>query len=291
MAVKVSYVQTLRASAAQDRELLKSVFPQAGIVSGLVASLGGGMVVTIGTGKIIVPAATSGNLSGAFSGYYHFLNDAAVNLTIGAASASPRVDTIVARIRDSAEMGTDPTLDGGDFIVLAGTPTAGANSGNLNGVATVPANQQAVAYVEVPVGAVSITTLSQLFVPRAWGGPPARQQVGVAIPWFSGNWSGVAYFRKDRDGYVHLEGAPLWGQGVTPTGIGNSMFQLPVGYRPFNGGNASFIMPAFFGYWERYVLTVFSDGRTYSAFDWGPGGSAYGVTNWVIEGASFYAGF
>jgi hypothetical protein len=73
-------------------------------------------------------------------------NTAAQTVTLATADATnPRVDTVV----------IDTTS--GTVAKIDGTATAGANSFNLTGKATVPANRVVLAYVIVPATATNIT--------------------------------------------------------------------------------------------------------------------------------------
>lgn len=66
---------------------------------------------------------------------------------------NPRVDRVVAQIRDSAIVGGGDTAQDAKFRVISGTPTAGATLSNLTGAAAVPSNCFLIANVLVPANA------------------------------------------------------------------------------------------------------------------------------------------
>jgi hypothetical protein len=103
----------------------------------------------IPNGAIWVPGTTT-----ATQGQYFCWNESTTNLGIGAASeANPRIDTVVAQVKDEALAGV-----GNEFTlsVVAGTPEAGATLENLKGAGAVPASSLVLAYVLVPAKAASI---------------------------------------------------------------------------------------------------------------------------------------
>lgn len=74
--------------------------------------------------------------TGTRQGMYHLVNDATINLVVGAAHATlPRIDQVILRIFDASVSGASntPTLS-----VLAGTATSGATLDNRTGAAALP---------------------------------------------------------------------------------------------------------------------------------------------------------
>lgn len=124
---------------------------------GVVDVAGGDLLVTTGASglNLFVAAGEAYVLddhAGATStGMYRVLNDGQVTLTATTASgANPRVDTVVATVRDAEYGGTD-----NDWIlqIVAGTPNAAAaltDAGITASAAAVPAASVVLAYVLVP---------------------------------------------------------------------------------------------------------------------------------------------
>lgn len=148
MALKVLATQALHPPANWDREFHETAMPYPGVHSGLELTAGGGMTVAIAVGKCLV--AGSGGSSGTFQGSYHVLSDSSASVTCTAQHATlNRIDQIVLKILDAAELGTDPAQDGGVFQVVAGTPTSGATLTNVVGLGSVPTNSLVIGYVLV----------------------------------------------------------------------------------------------------------------------------------------------
>jgi hypothetical protein len=87
---------------------------------------------------------------------YRVRNDATVNLAVSASDATkPRVDRIVARVRDSAFAGVSLawTLE-----VVPGVATTGATLANLSGAAAVPNTTLLLANVLVPAASTTVVT-------------------------------------------------------------------------------------------------------------------------------------
>ncbi|MHB8235430.1 MAG: hypothetical protein ACYDHT_12340 [Solirubrobacteraceae bacterium] len=111
-----------------------------------------------------------GTTSPGVQGLYYCWNSATFNRTITAAGATnPRVDTIVARVKDEAYAGA-----ANEWVIEAvkGAEEAGATLANRKGVAAVPASSLVLAYVLVPANATSIVTadienVAPLMVPEA----------------------------------------------------------------------------------------------------------------------------
>lgn len=108
-------------------------------------------VTTGGSGLDVFAAAGGAFIQGdddPDQGMYWVRNDAQITLTATTADATnPRIDTVVATVRDSDFGGTDD-----DWIlqILPGTPTVGATLVNLTGAAALPDNSIRLAYILVP---------------------------------------------------------------------------------------------------------------------------------------------
>ncbi len=101
-------------------------------------------------GEAWVPGSTSPDVQG----LYFVWNDGVVNKAIGASNeANPRVDTVVAHVKDSQYTGAE---DEWEIEVLAGAPEAGATLENLKGAAALPDSCLVLAYVLVPAKATKI---------------------------------------------------------------------------------------------------------------------------------------
>ena len=75
-------------------------------------------------------------------------------LAISASNATnPRIETIIAQVKDAAYAGTEVTFS---VSVVVGTAEAGRRYANLKGAGAVPASSLVLAYVLVPAKAVSI---------------------------------------------------------------------------------------------------------------------------------------
>ncbi len=131
------------------------------IVGGLVGSTdmqvtaGSGMKVLVATGEAWIPG-TSVSTQGGYLGRV----TSSTALAISASSESnPRIDTIIAQIKDEAVAGGENSFT---VSVVAGTATSGAKlegGGKPGaGVGSVPASSLVLAYVLVPSKAVSIVS-------------------------------------------------------------------------------------------------------------------------------------
>lgn len=115
----------------------------------MAVSAGAGMSVNVATGYAVCPAS-----SGSSAGGYVFGLMSTANLTVATADpTNPRVDLVAAYVNDTGDATGDAFV-----AVLTGTPTAGANLGNLNGAPAVPSNGISLAYVLVPANASSVTS-------------------------------------------------------------------------------------------------------------------------------------
>src|SRR4051794_2453757 len=119
------YLEDKGYTAANDRALIQTLAASQEGVSSLVTDLiptpGGALTVNVSSGRAII----SGDFAPTTQGYYHFNNDATVNVTLATADGTnPRLDQIVARVYDSNDGGNGS--DTATIEVVTGTPTGGA---------------------------------------------------------------------------------------------------------------------------------------------------------------------
>jgi hypothetical protein len=127
------------------------------IVGGLVGATdmqvtaGSGMQVLVATGEAWI-SGTSVSTQGGYLGRV----TSSTALAISASSESnPRIDTIIAQIKDKAVAGGEDSFT---VSVVTGTATSGATLANKLGAGSVPASSLVLAYVLVPAKAVSIVS-------------------------------------------------------------------------------------------------------------------------------------
>lgn len=154
-------LQNATLSADALRQAASShVSPGGGIVSAgdLTVTQTGtpSMNVSVGVGRIWIPGTNVGNVAGGnFSSQamYYGQNDQSFTVAVTTAhSINPRIDVVYAAIEDSQYAGTTNT---GKLAVVAGVPTSGATY-PANAPA-IPSNAKAVAWINVPANAPSIT--------------------------------------------------------------------------------------------------------------------------------------
>lgn len=135
--------------ANTDRLLTKAIVAKEGVVlpgdlSVSERAAGANMSVDVAAGSAFIHGTESGT-----QGTYHVYNDAVANLTIAAADATnPRIDLVVAQVRDSFYSGGD---DDWQLAVLTGTPAASPAE------PAVPDNAIVLARVDVDALAAAIT--------------------------------------------------------------------------------------------------------------------------------------
>lgn len=128
-------------------------------------------------GQIWIPGTSLSN-----QGMYFCSVDSTTGVAIGAASTSnPRVDTIVARVKDSFYAGSQ-----NEFLleVIAGTPKAGISKppktraeAEADGAGALPASSYVLAYILVPQNASTITSGDiENVAKRATSGPPPANE-------------------------------------------------------------------------------------------------------------------
>lgn len=139
----------------------------------LVASAGTGYASALTSGRVRMRP----NQAGTYKGIYEVWNDAALSLTHTSPGANPRVDQIVARINDIADLGSGSDL--ATIAIVDGTATVGATLDNRTGVTALAANEILLWDVLVPNGAGSAAAFtyrdrrafgSQSIIPRALSG-------------------------------------------------------------------------------------------------------------------------
>lgn len=125
---------------------MESVGLQAGVYEAndfKVTPAGGTYQLNIAAGRAWVQA------TGTRMGRYLVVNDASETLTIAAAHATnPRIDQIVLRVRDAADLGDVTNVP--ELSVIQGTATSGATLANRTGAASLPSNSLRLADILVP---------------------------------------------------------------------------------------------------------------------------------------------
>lgn len=148
-------LQALCYETAEDRQSLAALVCEEGVVD----VPAGDLLVTTGANNLDLIVAfggayIEGDDDAPDQGMYRVRNDAATTLvglsTHGvqaADAANPRIDQVVATVRDGEYLGLD-----NDWIldVVEGTPTVGATLANLTGAAVLPNNTIRLAYILVP---------------------------------------------------------------------------------------------------------------------------------------------
>jgi hypothetical protein len=193
------------------------------------------MSCNVGAGRIAIPGtslATVNTGGGAYypQGLYFGESDAPTNLPISASSPSlPRIDTIIGQVEDAAYAGSN---NDAKFVVLTGTPTAGASyPSNLTGAASVPVSSMVLGYVNVAANATSIVTANITSV-------ATQARLGYDTGWVALT---LATNVSAQAGYyvpsARLIGDRVWlkGAAVDSAAYGGTPFlfaTLPVGLRP-----------------------------------------------------------
>lgn len=153
MTVKATPIQRINdRSALLTRYMMDTDMAGVGVVQGadLGVVAGSGMQSSIAAGR----ARIRSNYLGVDRGVYELWNDAAVAAThVAADPSNPRIDQILARIKDSDVQGG--VIDSGDFYVAAGVATSGTTLDLRTGAATPDPNTLLLADALVPAGAGS----------------------------------------------------------------------------------------------------------------------------------------
>lgn len=123
----------------------------------VVTNAATGLRVDIAAGAAWVKGDSGTPAMGISQGLFSVVNDAAVAnaVTLPAAHASnPRLDQIVLKVRDSADLGSG--ADDAIFDYVQGTPTSGATLLNRTGAAALPNDCLLLADVLVPAAATNL---------------------------------------------------------------------------------------------------------------------------------------
>lgn len=115
-----------------------------------VSYSGSGLTVTVQTGEAQIPGTSVTTQSS-----YYIRASSTTSLTPAAADPSnPRIDLIYLQVNDVAYGGG---TNNATCSIATGTPTSGATLTNLSGAPSVPTSSLAIAYVQIPAGATTIT--------------------------------------------------------------------------------------------------------------------------------------
>jgi hypothetical protein len=146
--------------AEQTRRAIGTLLARGSSVGSVVGGLVGAadMAVTAGSGMQVLVAPGEAWIPGTSvstqSGYYGRVTSSTA-LAISASNGSnPRIETIIAQVKDKAYAGTEETFT---VSVIPGTAEAGATLGNKKGAGAVPASSLVLAYVLVPTSSSSIS--------------------------------------------------------------------------------------------------------------------------------------
>ena len=149
MAVRqASWIQASSHPADTDRLVLESLFKRQGVVKSadLAVTQNGtpNMSVNVAAGAVAIDGTESST-----QGFYHFVNDAVLNVAISAAHATlPRIDLIVAKVQDAQYSGA---TNAGSIVAVTGTAAASPVA------PAAPANSVILAQVAVAAATTSIT--------------------------------------------------------------------------------------------------------------------------------------
>ena len=267
-----SWLQGGSHAAENDRLLIRALLDiggagVAGIVNaGDLAVTANGtpnMSVNVATGSCFVPATEVGAL-----GTYHCHNEGSKNLAVAAADATnPRIDLVVARVRDAHYSGA---INAWSLEIVQGVAAASP------AVPTTPASSLVLARVAVAASASSITSGNitspsayasewQTYVPVWTSGAPA-----AAI----GNGTLQGRYRR-RGRSLELNIRLIGGSTTTWGGTGWSL-SLPPGIVTANN-------PSHFQRLE--VVAADAGGAAYNGMAFAaPGASAFALHPWVISG-------
>lgn len=124
----------------------------------VVTPAGSGLRVDISAGAAWVKGDSGTPAMGISQGLFSVVNDAAVTNAVTLPTAdptNPRLDQIVLKVRDSADLGSG--ADDALFEYVQGTPTSGATLLNRNGAAALGNDRLLLADVLVPATATNLT--------------------------------------------------------------------------------------------------------------------------------------
>lgn len=189
--------------AADDRQLINSIFPYAGVMGAndMLVSVSSGMTVAVAVGRGIIVGTTD-----AAMGSYAVYNETATNLTLDTSDpTNPRIDLIVGRVYDGAYTGT-PTDMFWRLDKVKGTPAASPVT------PAVTADSIVLAAITVPAGASAIIA-----------GNIADLRTRVDRPWRM-PWGEVAFVEKTATQTIGTTTTDISGMSVTFTAIQNRRY-------------------------------------------------------------------
>lgn len=145
------YLRLMLELALQEGVLLPGDFK-------VTAAAAGGLRVDVAAGTALIKGDSGVPGTGLTQGLFIVINDASVPnaVTVPAAHASlPRIDQIILRVRDTADLGS--SSDSAQLDVVAGAPTAGATLDNRTGASPLPADALRLADVLIPAAGTAVT--------------------------------------------------------------------------------------------------------------------------------------
>lgn len=145
---QASWIQASSHPADTDRLVLESLFRRQGVVKStdMAVTQNGtpNMSVNVAAGSVVIDGTES-----ATQGFYHFMNDATLNVAIAASHATlPRIDLIVAKVQDAQYSGA---TNAGSIVAVTGTAAASPVA------PSAPANSVILAQIAVAAAVTSIT--------------------------------------------------------------------------------------------------------------------------------------
>lgn len=214
----------------------------------VTAAAGGGRRVDIAAGAAFVKGDSGVAALGITQGLFVVVNDAAIAnaVTLNTSDATnPRIDQICLRVRDSSDLATG--ADDSTFLVVTGTPTAGATLSNRNGALALPNDHVRLADVLVPAGSAA-TSAGNIADRRPWARGGYRRIVRNANAAAGNDYTvtSATFAAVDATNLaVTLEcsGAPVWFRlhgRVGPASAADSKLTAIVDGVPVdNGGSTS----------------------------------------------------
>jgi hypothetical protein len=190
------------------------------------------MGVSVGVGRAWIEGTDAAHLTGQAygkQGKYFVLNDAPYTVSIATAdNTNPRIDVIYVAVQDAMYAGANNQAV---IAVATGTPVAGATY--PTNAPTLPNNSMAIAWVNVPANAASITNSNitaatrQALAPMGIG---AWQNLTLNSNWSSpGAFGMTAQIRQIHDGF-QTRGVIFRTSGTVV--LNETVATLPVGWYP-----------------------------------------------------------
>lgn len=184
--------------AENDRLVIAGLLVRPGVVGqdDLKVVASSGLTVSVGAGAAYVQGDVRSN-----QGVYHVINDSAETVTLAAAPATnPRIDVIIARVKDADAEGTENSAS---LEAVTGTESSTPTA------PVVPKNSLVLAYVNVAVGASSLSSANitdkRGSRATALGGTIVCQS--TTRP--SGSWVGQEIYETDT-GYKRVWSGTAW---------------------------------------------------------------------------------